>query len=89
MSLDKRLLDILCCPESKQPVGLLGGKQLAALNASLADGRLTLLDGSAAAGPVEAGLLTQDGQRVYRIEDGIPVMLVDQAIDVRGVEGLR
>lgn len=89
MSLDKRLLDILCCPESKQPVSLLGSRQLAALNAALAAGGLKLVDGSVAEGPLTAGLVTQNAQRVYRIEDGIPVMLAEQAIDVRSVEGLR
>ena len=89
MSLDKRLLDILCCPDSKQPVSLLGAHQLDTLNRALAAGTLKLLDDSLAQGPLEAGLITADGQRVYRIDDGIPVMLVDQAIDVRGVDGLR
>lgn len=89
MSLDKRLLDILCCPESKQPVSLLGARQLDALNRALAAGGLKRLDDSSVETPLEAGLITADGQRVYRIDDGIPVMLVDQAIDVRGVDGLR
>lgn len=89
MSLDKRLLDILCCPESKQPVSLLAARPLEALNRALAEGSLKLGDGSPAQGPLQAALITADGQRVYRIDDGIPVMLVDQAIDVRGVEGLR
>jgi uncharacterized protein YbaR (Trm112 family) len=89
MSLDKRLLDILCCPETKQPVSLLGGRQLEVLNQALAAGQLKLLDGSGATGPLQAGLITTDAQRVYRIEDDIPVMLVDQAIAVHSVEGLR
>ena len=89
MSLDKRLLDILCCPDSKQPVNLLGAPQLEKLNRCLAEGGLKLIDGSPAKGPLQAGLVTADGQRVYRIDDDIPVMLVDQAIDTRGVEGLR
>ncbi|GIX35241.1 MAG: hypothetical protein KatS3mg126_1020 [Lysobacteraceae bacterium] len=89
MSLDKRLLDILCCPETKQPVSLLGRSQLETLNRALEKGELRLLDGSVAQGPLQAGLITADGHRVYRIEDDIPVMLVDQAIDTRGLEGLR
>ena len=89
MSLDKRLLDILCCPESKQPVSLLGTRQLEALNAALAAGSLRLGDGSPAQGPLQAALITADGKRVYRVDDGIPVMLVDQAIEVQGVDGLR
>ncbi|MCK7594331.1 Trm112 family protein [Lysobacter sp. CAU 1642] len=87
--MDKRLLDILCCPESKQPVSLLAGRQLDTLNQGLAAGSLKLVDGSPASGPLKAALITADAQRVYRIEDGIPVMLVDQAIDVRGLDGLR
>jgi uncharacterized protein YbaR (Trm112 family) len=89
MSLDKRLLDILCCPESKQPVSLLSARQIEALNRALGGAGLKQLDGGPAPGSLRAGLITADGQRVYRIDDDIPVMLVDQAIDVRGVEGLR
>ena len=44
---------------------------------------------SSSCGPLKAALNTADAQRVYRIEDGIPVMLADQAIDVRGLDGLR
>jgi len=85
MSLDKRLLDILCCPETKQPVALATARQLAALNEAQAAGRLLQVDGSAVAAPLAAGLVTTDARRVYRIDDGIPVMLVDQAIETRQI----
>lgn len=87
MTLDKRLLDILCCPETKQPVHLLSSAQLAALNAAQARGELKLADGSVVATPIQAGLVTADGRTVYRIDDGIPVMLVDQSIDTRQMPG--
>jgi uncharacterized protein YbaR (Trm112 family) len=67
----------------------LSAVQIEALNRALAEGGLKLADGTPAQGPLQAALITADGQRVYRIDDGIPVMLVDQAIDVRGVDGLR
>lgn len=86
MSLDKRLLEILCCPVSKQPVQLLSARQLAALNQALGAGGLKYADGTAITAPLQAGLITADGKTVYRIDDGIPVMLADQAIDVRGTE---
>jgi uncharacterized protein len=85
MSLDKRLLDILCCPETKQPVALASARQLTALNEAQAAGRLLQVDGSAVVAPLAAGLVTADGRRVYRIDDGIPVMLVDQAIETRQI----
>lgn len=87
MAIDKRLLDILCCPASRQPVSLLSAQQLAALNRALNDGKVVQADGSVPNRSIEAGLITRDGRTVYRIEDGIPVMLADQAIPVHPIEG--
>ncbi|MBD8527307.1 Trm112 family protein [Pseudomarimonas arenosa] len=78
--MDKRLLDILCCPDTKQPVRLMNSAQLEALNAAQRQQGVKLADGSALEAPLKAGLITADGKTVYRIEDDIPVMLVDQAI---------
>ncbi|MCB1554225.1 MAG: hypothetical protein KDJ14_10510 [Xanthomonadales bacterium] len=89
MSLDKRLLEILCCPESKQPVHLLDAQQLDRINRAQHAGALNHLDGSAVAKRLDAGLLTADGRRVYPVEDGIPVMLVDQAISTAQIEGFE
>ena len=80
MTIDKRLLDILCCPETKQPVKPLNSTQLEALNAALKQSALKLADGSDHTQPLKAGLITADGKTIYRIDDDIPVMLVDQAI---------
>lgn len=85
MTIDKRLLDILCCPESKQPVKLLNATQLQALNSAQRQQALKLADGSELGGPLKAGLITSDGKTIYRIEDDIPVMLVDQAIDTQQI----
>ena len=80
MALDKRLLEILCCPVSKQPVLPLTRAQLDALNRAVAAGELLNVDGERVAEPLREGLITRDGKRIYRIDDGIPVMLGDQAI---------
>lgn len=89
MSLDKRLLEILCCPETKQPVHLLDAAQLDRVNRAQHAGTLKHLDGSAVEKRLDAGLLTADGRRVYPIDDGIPVMLVDQAISTAQIEGFE
>jgi uncharacterized protein len=86
MPIDKRLLEILCCPSTRLPVLPMNSTQLAAFNAAL--GELRHADGSDLPGPLKEGLITRDGKLVYRIDDGIPVMLADQAINVTGVDGL-
>lgn len=86
MSLDKRLLDILCCPATKQSVALLSAAQLQALNRTVDAGRLTSQDGAAVRKSYAAGLVTRDGRTIYRVDDGIPVMLADQAVSAAQVE---
>ena len=85
--MDRKLLDILCCPASKQPLALLNKAELAALNEAIAGGGLKRVDGSAQATPVKEGLITRDHQTIYRIEDGIPVLLSDEGIATAPIAG--
>ena len=78
--MDRKLLDILCCPASKQPLSLLNKAELEALNAAIARGALARIDGSVQDSPVREGLITRDHQTLYRIDDGIPVLLHDEGI---------
>ena len=78
--MDKRLLDILCCPVSKSPVKPLNKAQLDILNQEIQRGAVQTTAGIVVAAPLQAGLLTMDGKVIYRIEDDIPVMLADEAI---------
>lgn len=38
--MDRKLLDLLCSPDTRQPLSLLDGKGLEALNAAIAGGAL-------------------------------------------------
>jgi len=78
--MDKRLLDILCCPVSKTPVKLLGRNQLDALNREIAENAVKTVSGIEVHHGLSAGLITLDGKLIYRIDDDIPVMLADEAI---------
>ena len=78
--MDRKLLDILCCPASKQALALLNKAELRALNEAIAAGGLKRIDGSPQSVPIKEGLITRDHQTVYRIEDGIPVLLSDEGI---------
>jgi uncharacterized protein YbaR (Trm112 family) len=35
---------------------------------------------------LQEGLITEDGQTIYRIDDGIPVMLIDKGIPANQLE---
>ena len=85
--MDRKLLDILCCPASKQPLALLNKAELRSLNEAIAAGGLKRVDGSPQAAPVKEGLITRDHQTVYRVEDGIPVLLSDEGIATALIPG--
>lgn len=78
--MDKRLLDILCCPVTKSPLRPLAASELALLNREVAAGHVLNGSGQLIAQAVEAGLITRDGRTIYRIDDDIPVMLASDAI---------
>jgi len=61
--------------------------QVVLLNSLVAAGKVKYADGNAVDKPLSEGLITTDGQTIYRIDDDIPVMLIDQAIVTSQLEG--
>jgi uncharacterized protein YbaR (Trm112 family) len=80
MAVDARLLEILCCPVSKVPVTRLGRRGLAELNRAIASGAVLTVSGAAWTGAIDEALITTDHKVIYRVDDGIPVMLPDEGI---------
>lgn len=78
--MDKRLLDILCCPVSKVPVRPLQRQELDALNKAIGASQVQTVAGAAVSAAVTEGLITTDRKVIYRVEDGIPVMLPEEGI---------
>jgi uncharacterized protein YbaR (Trm112 family) len=78
--MDKRLLDILCCPVSKTPVRPVSKHELDALNDAIAAGKVDSVAGAGIRERVTEALITTDRKVIYRIEDGIPVMLPEEGI---------
>lgn len=78
--MDKRLLDILCCPVSKSPLRLLQRGELQQLNQSIASGSVDTVVGVRVDAALGAGLITTDAKVIYRIEDDIPVLLPEEGI---------
>lgn len=78
--MDKKLLDILCCPVSKGPVTPLAKDDLRKLNALVDQGKLRYVDNRPVEARLEGGLITIDDRTIYAIESGIPIMLSEQGI---------
>ena len=86
--MDRKLLDLLVCPATRQPLALLDKPGLEALNRAIAAGSVKRVDDTAQTEPVREALITRDRKTLYRIDDGIPVLLIEEGIPVAAVEGL-
>jgi len=84
--IDKELLDILACPETKEPVHLADQALVDELNARIERGEITNRGGDKVETKMGGGLVREDGKYLYRIEDEIPIMLIDEAIPLEGIE---
>ena len=82
MPVDRELLEILVCPETRQPVRLAPPDLLEALNKRIGSGELRNRGGEAVSAPIREGLLREDGKVLYPIDDGIPVMLIEESIEL-------
>lgn len=63
--LDPDLLEILCCPITRQPLHLASPEELARANSGLED-------------PLEEGLVREDGKLLYPIRAGIPLLIPEE-----------
>jgi uncharacterized protein len=87
--LDPELLEILVCPETREPVELVDSAQLARINGAIADGRMHTRSGTLVRSPLQGGLLRRDGKVLYPVQDEIPIMLIDEALVMTDEVGLR
>lgn len=79
------LLEILRCPQSHQRLTPAPPELLAQVNAAIAAGHVRNRAGEAVTAPLEAALLREDRQWLYAIVEGIPIMLIDEAIPLEPI----
>jgi uncharacterized protein YbaR (Trm112 family) len=79
--MDKRLLDIVCCPVTKLPLLQLDSERLARLNVAISAGQLRNRADKSLPEALSEALVTRDGRLVYPVREGIPVLLEEESID--------
>ena len=82
---DAQLLEILCCPETRQDLTLASSGMIEELNRRVAAGTLKNRAGEAVKEKMDAGLLRADKKFLYPIREDIPIMLIDEGIPVEGI----
>ena len=78
--IDKELLNILCCPETKQDIEYIEGNVIEKINAAIKSGTLKNRGDEIVKEPIDAGLLREDRKFIYPIREDIPIMLIDEGI---------
>ncbi|MBA2485870.1 MAG: hypothetical protein H0V35_07190 [Nitrospira sp.] len=79
-SLDKDLLAILCCPETKQGVVLADDLLIEKVNGAIERGTLKNKAEKPVTEKLDGGLIRSDNKILYPVREDIPVMLIDEGI---------
>ena len=82
MSVNPELLEILVCPESKQPVAPAAADVLERLTREIKAGNLRNRGGTKVTKVITEALVREDGKILYPVDDGIPVMLIEESIEL-------
>ena len=80
VAIDRDLLAILCCPETKQDVSLADQALIDQLNDQIGKGKLKNKAGQIVTEKLDGGLLRADRTILYPIREDIPVMLIEEGI---------
>ena len=79
--MDDALLDIICCPITRQPLERLDSTRLDRLNGAIRAGAVRNHAEQALAAELREALVTRDKRLVYPVRDSIPILLEEEAID--------
>jgi len=85
VQIDKDLLAILCCPETKSDVSLADEILITKLNDAVSRGVLKNRAQKPVTELLDGGLIRADRKVLYPIREDIPVMLIEEGIPLDGI----
>lgn len=84
--IDKDLLNILACPETKKDLEEAGPDVIDKVNAAIREGRVRNKAQEKVTHPIEGGLFRAgDRSCLYPVRENIPVLLVEELILLDGI----
>lgn len=84
--IDKELLDILACPETKQELELADEETVQKVNIAIEQGKLSNRSQEKIDDKIDGGLFRNgDKKSIYPIRNNIPILLVDEIISLENL----
>ncbi len=80
--IDKTLLDIICCPETKEDVAVAETELVNTINDGITQGTVKNRAGLVINEKIDGALIRSDKLLVYPVKQDIPIMLIDEAIEL-------
>ncbi len=78
--MDPEFLKILVCPKTRKPLREATADELSRVNQAIQKGQAKNDAGETVEQPLESGLVPEEGNVIYPVRDGIPVLLTTEAI---------
>lgn len=75
------LLDIICCPETKQDLTLIDRDTVKKINKAIKAGTVKNRGGEVVKDSIDDGLIRTDEKYIYPVRYNIPVLLINEAIE--------
>ena len=80
--MNQDLIEILCCPETKQPVEYAENEVVRKINGKIAARQQKNRAGTLLTERIDGALIRKDKKFIYPIKSNIPIMLIDEAIEL-------
>lgn len=79
--MNKEIYELLCCPDTKQPVSELDAETVKVLNNAIGKGKLKNAGDKIVKERMDTALVREDGKIAYPVRNNIPIMLIQEGFD--------